>query len=67
MYPTYFCFLDHPAGDKGVLTNPVWQSGEDIEQIAMIGDLAGIHSLEREMTEIGFDDNFEIMNCGIWS
>ena len=55
----------NPAGDEGILTNPVTLKGYIIEIVR--GDFRGIYDMERGITEIRFDDQFEPMTFGTFT
>ena len=48
-----------PAGDKGILANPVALKVYKFE--AMRSEFRGINDMKRGITEVGFDDQFEPM------
>ena len=52
-----------PAGDKGILANPVALKLNKIE--VMRKESTGIYDMKRRITEVRFDDQFEPLKFGI--
>ena len=52
-----------PAGDKGILANPVALKLNKIE--VMRKESTGIYDMKRRITEVRFNDQFEPLKFGI--
>ena len=59
MYSVYFGIIQDRPADKGILANAVWL-GSDIA-VVVESELGNTHGMARDITEVGFDDDFEIM------
>ena len=55
----------NPAGDKSILANPVGWPGKVIGFEVVRSGFRDVYDMERGITEVRFDDQFEPMKYGI--